>query len=194
MSPSANLLWPKEAMSMRIGILNLSVSHLGLQGYKRFLPDFFYLNYSFCGLITPSLPPLLTASPLWAGGAYPLWEASRQPFGFLRPHFSSFWPHWIFTAVRASLVVVSGDYSLVAVRSYSLWCLLLWWNKGPRASEPSSCDAWAELHVASSQTKDQTHVPCIGRQIVNHWTTREVSGSLWIQRKTWAVQTKGDIG
>ena len=94
--------------------------------------------------------------------------------------------------MRASLVVVSGDYSLAAVRSYSLWCLLLWWNKGSRASEPSSCDAWAELHVVSSQTKDQTHVPCIGRQIINHWTTREVSGSLWIQRKTWAVQTKGD--
>ena len=26
----------------------------------------------------------------------------------------------------------------------------------------------------SSPTRDQTHVPCIGRQILNHWTTREV--------------------
>ena len=26
----------------------------------------------------------------------------------------------------------------------------------------------------SSQTRDQTHVPCIGRQILNHWTAREV--------------------
>ena len=26
----------------------------------------------------------------------------------------------------------------------------------------------------SSLTRDQTHVPCIGRQIPNHWTTREV--------------------
>ena len=26
----------------------------------------------------------------------------------------------------------------------------------------------------SSLTRDQTHVPCIGRQILNHWTTREV--------------------
>ena len=25
-----------------------------------------------------------------------------------------------------------------------------------------------------SQTRDQTHVPCIGRQILYHWTTREV--------------------
>ena len=26
----------------------------------------------------------------------------------------------------------------------------------------------------SSPTKDQTHIPCIGRQSLNHWTTREV--------------------
>ena len=26
----------------------------------------------------------------------------------------------------------------------------------------------------SSPPMDQTHVPCIGRQILNHWTTREV--------------------
>ena len=29
-------------------------------------------------------------------------------------------------------------------------------------------------HVGSSQTRDGTHVPCISRQILNHWTTREV--------------------
>ena len=29
-------------------------------------------------------------------------------------------------------------------------------------------------HVGSSQTRAQTHVPCIGRQILNHCTTREV--------------------
>ena len=28
-------------------------------------------------------------------------------------------------------------------------------------------------HVGSSQTRDQTGVPCIARQILNHWTTRE---------------------
>ena len=26
----------------------------------------------------------------------------------------------------------------------------------------------------SSPTKDQTHIPCIGRQSLNHWTSREV--------------------
>ena len=28
--------------------------------------------------------------------------------------------------------------------------------------------------VGSSQTRDQTCVPCIGRRILNHWTNREV--------------------
>ena len=32
----------------------------------------------------------------------------------------------------------------------------------------------APLHVKSSHTGDRTHVPCIGRQIFNHRTTREV--------------------
>ena len=39
----------------------------------------------------------------------------------------------------------------------------------------SSCGAWAQLwYVGSSWTRDQTCVPCIGRQILNHWTTKEV--------------------
>ena len=30
-------------------------------------------------------------------------------------------------------------------------------------------------HVGPSWTRDWTHVPCISRQTLNHWTTREVS-------------------
>ena len=33
-------------------------------------------------------------------------------------------------------------------------------------------------HVGSSQTRDQTGVPCIGRWILNHWTTRQVQDLL----------------
>ena len=29
-------------------------------------------------------------------------------------------------------------------------------------------------HLGSSWTRDQSHVPCIDRQILNQWTTREV--------------------
>ena len=52
-------------------------------------------------------------------------------------------------------------------------------------------DAWACVvvahrlgaprHVGSSQTRDRTHVPCIVRWILSHWTTREVpqEGYFW---------------
>ena len=51
----------------------------------------------------------------------------------------------------------------------------------------SSCDSRVQLwltgpvalrHVGSSQTRARTHVPCIGRQILNHCATREAPGFL----------------
>ena len=32
----------------------------------------------------------------------------------------------------------------------------------------------APWHVESSRARDQTHVLCIGRRVLNQWTTREV--------------------
>ena len=32
----------------------------------------------------------------------------------------------------------------------------------------------APQHVGSSRIGDQTHVPCTGRRILNHWMIREV--------------------
>ena len=50
-----------------------------------------------------------------------------------------------------------------------------------QALEPTGfngCDTWHVIvvpwHVESAWTRDQTHVPCIGRWTPNHWTTREV--------------------
>ena len=37
----------------------------------------------------------------------------------------------------------------------------------------------APQHVDSSWTRDQTHVSCIGRQSLSHWTTGEVPGFLF---------------
>ena len=34
-------------------------------------------------------------------------------------------------------------------------------------------DLVAPQHVGSSQTRDQTCVPCVDRRILNYWTTRE---------------------
>ena len=33
----------------------------------------------------------------------------------------------------------------------------------------------APWHVRSSWTRDQTSVPCVARQTLNHWITREVT-------------------
>ena len=35
----------------------------------------------------------------------------------------------------------------------------------------------APRHAESSRARDGTHVPCIGRGSLNHWTTREVQNS-----------------
>ena len=67
---------------------------------------------------------------------------------------------------------------------FSLQWLLLLQSTGSRHTAFSSCSTqvqqlWctglvAPRHVGSSQTRDQTRVPCIGRQILNHCATREV--------------------
>ena len=60
----------------------------------------------------------------------------------------------------------------------------------------------ASRHVGdlNSSTSDRTHVPCIGRQSLNHWTTREVPGpqypNLQIEacNKTYLLGTWGNQG
>ena len=48
----------------------------------------------------------------------------------------------------------------------------------------SSCgsQAFAPRHVGSSQTRAQTRVPCIGRQILNHCATREARVFLFLTK------------
>ena len=67
-----------------------------------------------------------------------------------------FWLYWAFVAVLGlSLVeVMVGVVSLLVMQGF----LQL-----PRAK-------WD----LNSSTKDRTCIPCIGRLILNHWTTREV--------------------
>ena len=42
-------------------------------------------------------------------------------------------------------------------------------------------------HVVSSQTRDRARVPCIGRRVLHHWTTREVLHSLSMQQLRFAL-------
>ena len=68
----------------------------------------------------------------------------------------------LFIAVRGPLTIVA---SLVAEHRLQTRRL-------------SSCGSRAQLLRGmwdlSSPTRDQTHIPCIGRRILNHWTTREL--------------------
>ena len=45
-----------------------------------------------------------------------------------------------------------------------------------QARQPWHTGLVAPRPVGFSRTRARTHVPCIGRQILNHWTTREVLG------------------
>ena len=83
----------------------------------------------------------------------------------------NFWLCRVFVAAHGlSLVVVSRDY-------FPLWWLLSLWSAGSgalRLQQLSSTVSVALQHTGSSWTRDQKHVPCIGRQILIHCTTMEV--------------------
>ena len=66
---------------------------------------------------------------------------------------------------------------------FSLWWLLLLLSMGSGV-QASVAGAHMDLatlwHVSSSQKRGWTCVPCIGRWILNHWTTSEVlSAPIW---------------
>ena len=71
-------------------------------------------------------------------------------------------------------ITVRGPLTVVASRC------------GARAPDAQAQQLWltglvAPRHVGSSQTRAQTRVPCIGRQILNHCATREAPYFLFIK-------------
>ena len=90
--------------------------------------------------------------------------------------FTYSWLCWVFVSVRGlSVVVASGGHSSSRWAGLSLsWPLLL----GAQAPDAQAQQLWlmglvAPRHVGSSQTRARTRFPCIDRQILNHWATRE---------------------
>ena len=85
---------------------------------------------------------------------------------------------------RLSLVAASWAYCLVAVAVLIAVAFLagehsLWDMQTSIAAAHGLSRCWptglvAPRYVGSSRTGDQTSVPWIARQILNHWTTREV--------------------
>ena len=83
-------------------------------------------------------------------------------------------------ACGLSLVAGSGGYSSLQCTGFSLWWLLFLCSMGSRHLGFSNFGLWAQQlwllglvapgDVGSSQSRNQTHVPCVGRQSL---TTRE---------------------
>ena len=88
---------------------------------------------------------------------------NSQPFNFIY-----FWLHWVFVGVHEfSPAAESRGYSLVMAHRLLVAVASL-----------MECGLWslglvASHHVESSRTRDQICVPCVGRWIPNHCTTRE---------------------
>ena len=104
--------------------------------------------------------------------------------------FIYFWLHWVFVAgCGLSLVAESGGYCSLRCAGFSLWWLLFLQSTGSRhgfqqlwlvGSRAQAQQLWRTRfvvqqlwHVGSSLTRDRTRVPCIGRWILSHCTTRK---------------------
>ena len=107
--------------------------------------------------------------------------------------FIYFWLCWVFVAAHGlSLVVVSS--SSLGCAGFSLRWLLLLRSTGSRRVGFSSCGMQAQQlwrtglvaprHVGSSRTRAATCVPCLGRRILNHCTTRKVPSTCFYKQCT----------
>ena len=141
-----------------------------------------------CGLLGPSVHGILqaiivdwVAIPLFRGSS---WPRDRTQVSWIGVRFYTlwatrvyiylfhFWLCWVFVATGGLSLVVAG-------RGYAHCHGLSLQSTGSRREGFSTCSTWlsscgALLHVASSQTRDRTCVPCIDRQILIHQTTTEV--------------------
>ena len=98
-------------------------------------------------------------------------------FFFFQFHFIYFWLHWVFVTAQGLSLASRGSSSLwsTGFRRTGFSIVLHGLSSdGMHAQQLAHTGSVAPQHVRSSWTRDQTHVHCIGRQVHNHWTTREV--------------------
>ena len=88
--------------------------------------------------------------------------------------FIYLWPFLVFSSCSEQGLLCSlsaqashcSGFSCCGVWGLGMWALESWlssWHRGLAVSQ----------HVGSSGTRDRTRVPCIGRQILHHWATKE---------------------
>ena len=97
--------------------------------------------------------------------------------------FIYLWLCWVFVSVQGpSLVAASGGHSSSRCAGLSLSRPLLLRSTGSRHAGSAIVAHGPSCSVAcgSSQTRAQTHVPCIGRQTLNHCATREAPWVLFL--------------
>ena len=97
--------------------------------------------------------------------------AVQSFFFFFLILFIYCWLLWAFVALVSGVVALQ---LLIAVSSH--WRA---WAHSKQAQELWHTCSVVPRQVESSQTRDQSHVPCIGRWILNHRTTREVQIFIW---------------
>jgi len=97
----------------------------------------------------------------------------KKPFYLL---IITCWRHWVSGAVRGLLLLRQAHWQLLAAHGL----LELW----PAGFFCCSAQAWLphDMWDLNSLTRDRTCVPCAGRQILNHWSTKEVPRllNMWI--------------
>ena len=95
---------------------------------------------------------------------------------FLKYLCRYFWLCWVsVTGCWLSLVVVLGCYSSRGVQASNCSGFSLQ-SVGSTVSGCSTCGVWAQwmcTGLVALPHRDQTGVPCLAQQAVNHWTTRE---------------------
>ena len=89
---------------------------------------------------------------------------------YILTHTHICWPHWVFITRHGLSLVDKEGYSSLQCAGFS-YCRV-------QAQQLWHTGLVAPRHVEFSLTKDQTCVPCIGRQILNHWATQEVQGTV----------------
>ena len=100
--------------------------------------------------------------------------------------FIYFWLPWLLVAACRLLsgcgaqASPCGGFSRCGARAPGTW-----------AQQLRHTGLMLPWHVESSWTRDRTSVPCIGRQILNHWTTREVP--LWFLYILWLEEMTAQV-